>query len=127
MVLDGHMFAMFGLYDFIRAVPTNRKSVKTAEDLFNSGIESLLHWLPEYNLGFWLRFNLCTMDHYPAIDPCTIGYLRLICTQLDILHKIAGNKDIGYYYTKFRSYDRFINYLRMYKLKYTALKQLNRI
>ncbi len=123
MVLDGHLFALFGVYDFVRAIPGSEK----ANNIFNSGIEGLLHWLPQYDLGFWLRFNLCAMDHYPAIDPCTIGYLRLICTQLEILHRITKNPDLADYAARFRSYDRFFNYLRMYKLKYPALKQLNRI
>ncbi len=127
MVLDGHMFALFGINDFIRSVPSDRPSLNLATKIFNRGIDSLLYWLPEYDLGYWLRFNLCGMDHYPKIDPCTIGYLRLACTQLEILHKITENKELGTYASKFRSYDRFINYLRMYKLKYPALKKLNRV
>jgi len=129
MVLDGHNFALFGLFDFVRSVTpgTNAKAHDLAQELFKKGVDSLLNWLPEYDMGFWLRFNLCQMEHYPEIDPCTINYLRLIIAQLNILYHITGSDKILTFSEKFKQYDRFPNILRMYFIKYKVLKKLNRI
>lgn len=128
MVLDGHIFSMLGIYDFMRVSKNfDKEGYQKASGLFDKGINGLLVNLPEYDLGFWLKFNLCKMDHYPKIDPCTIGYLRLVVLQLKLLAKITGNKELDNYYNKFKEYDRLFNIFRMYPLKYKALKKLNRI
>ena len=129
MVLDGHIFALFGLHECMRAVTPDidPKSHHLARNLFSAGIESLLYFLPEYDLGYWLRFNLCRMPHYSVIDPCTVGYLRLVAAQLHVLAKLTNNNRLTEWYHKVKQYDRPANILRMYKIKYHALKQLNRI
>jgi len=129
MVLDGHIFSLFGLYDFVRAVSSDLdpQAHKLAANLFHKGIDSLIYWLPEFDIGFWLRFNLCKMSHYPEIDPCTIGYLRLILRQLSVLFLITENKSIIQYKRKFEQYDVIKNYFKVYRLKYKALQELNRV
>ena len=129
MVLDGHIFSLLGLHDFVRAVTEelDSESHSLAKDLFDEGIESLIKWLPEYDLGFWVRFNMCKMEHYPKVDPCTIGYLRLITLQLKLLSKLTGRNEFIEYYEKFRQYDKFVNILKLYPIKYKALKKLNRL
>lgn len=128
MVLDGHIFSLFGLFDFIRATKIDYvKSNEFAIRLFNEGINGLKKLLPKYDLGFWVRFNLCEMKHYPKIDPCTIGYLKLITLQLTVLHKITGDDVFDNYSNKFKNYLNFQNILRMLFIKYKALKKLNRL
>jgi len=129
MVLDGHIFSLFGLYDFVRAVPENLdpENHNLAKSLFEEGIKSLLNFLPEYDMGFWLRFNLCKMDHYPKIDPCTIGYIRLVNLQLKVLYIITGNESILEFQKKITGYDNIFNIIKMYPIKYKALKSLNRL
>jgi len=129
MVLDGHLFSLLGLYDFYRAVNSDidEQNNILAEDLFNQGVESVLKWLDEYDMGYWLRFNMCEMEHYPKVDPCTIGYLRLIIIQLKLLYKITGKNDFAKYVQKFSDYDKLLNIVRMYPVKFKALKKLKRI
>jgi len=129
MVLDGHIFSLFGIYDFIRAVPStiDKNSHKLASTIFNNGIESLIYWLPQFDMDYWLRFNFCQMEHYPAIDPCTIGYLRLITNQLEVLYNITKKKELQEFKNKLVTYDKIGNILRMYRVKYKALKKLSRI
>lgn len=129
MVLDGHIFALFGLFDFVRSVTpdVDPSGHELAKQIFQSGVDSLLRWLPEYDMGFWVRFNLCRMEHYPAVDPCTIGYLRLVAEQLKILTQLSGQAKFQQYAEKFTKYDRLMNILRMYGVKYKALRQLNRL
>ena len=126
MVLDGHLFSLLGLYDFYRAVESPPLSIQ-AKKLFDEGIESLINWLPEYDMGYWLRFNMCKMDHYPKIDPCTIGYLRLVSLQLRLLYLLTQNETLKKYYSKFEKYDKPYNILKSYIVKFKALRQLGRI
>ena len=67
------------------------------------------------------------IDGYPKNDPCTVGYLRLVVAQLNILYGLTDNKEILKFATKFNSYLRVPNVLKMYKEKYSALKKLNRL
>ncbi|MBU4444930.1 D-glucuronyl C5-epimerase family protein [bacterium] len=129
MVLDGHIFSLFGIYDFVRAVPptVDKNYHELAKKLFNDGIESLIYRLPQFDMGYWLRFNLCQMEHYPAIDPCTIGYLRLVINQLEVLYDITKNEELKKFKNRIVTYNRIGNILRMYLVKYKALKKLSRI
>lgn len=129
MVLDGHMFSLLGLYDYYRAAggAANMEYKHTAKQLFDEGLESLIKWIPQYDMGYWLRFNFCMMKHYPKIDPCTIGYLKLIALQLKLLHKLTGRIELKNYYGKISGYNKPLNVLRMLPLKYIALRKLNRI
>lgn len=52
-VLNGLIFAIFGLYDLIL---TNNSS--RAKQLFDNGIESLKELLPYYDTGYWCRYYL---------------------------------------------------------------------
>jgi hypothetical protein len=67
------------------------------------------------------------MAHYPPVDPCTVGYLRLITTQLKVLSQITKNDRLHQWYLKVKHYNRYPNILKMYEAKYHALKKLNRL
>ncbi len=128
-VLDGHGFCLFGIYDAVRAITpdVDKEYHLLAKDIFNKGINGLTKRLPEYDLGFWMKFNLCELDFYPQNDPCTIGYLRLVQAQLKILYNITGNQVLKQYAEKLKHYDRLPNIIKMYKLKFTALRKMNRL
>lgn len=128
-VLDGHGFALFGIYDAVRAITpeVNQEVHLLAKTIFNKGIEGLVLRLPDYDMGYWMKFNLCELDFYPENDPCTIGYLRLVQAQLKILHQITGNEILATYADKLKRYDRLPNIVKMYRQKFTALKKMNRL
>ncbi len=122
-VLDGSIFSLFGLFDYVRAVKKN----ETAKRLFDTGIEALRGALPKYDLGFWIKYNLCTEGFYPKTDPATIIYFRMINDQLRLLHRMSGEQFLLDWADKWQSYDRLSSIVRMYWLKYKALKKLNRL
>ncbi|NND35269.1 MAG: hypothetical protein HKN76_21960 [Saprospiraceae bacterium] len=128
-VLDGHIFALFGLYDYVRAVDHTEyvSSRELAHRLFDEGISGLIEALPKFDLGYWVLFNRCQVPGYPKFDPCTINYLQLVCTQLDILYKITGRNELEKYRKKFSNYQRWPNIIKMYIAKFKALKNLNRL
>ena len=122
MVLDGFFFSLCGLYDAFRALQSDK-----ARELFEAGIESIKKWLPRYDLGYWMRYNYCREDFYPDPDPATIGYLRLVVTQLKLMHSITGDDELLRWAEHYACYDRLPNILKMYRVKYKALKKLNRL
>jgi hypothetical protein len=128
-VLDGHIFSLFGLYDYVRAVsgPDHDQSSVLAKDLFDQGLSGLLEALPKYDLNFWVQFNRCEVPGYPSYDPCTINYLQLISSQLEVLYHISLNEEFKRYQLKFKNYLTWPNIIRMYRLKFKALTELNRI
>nr|MBC8526075.1 hypothetical protein [Candidatus Cloacimonadota bacterium] len=123
LVLNGMIFSLCGVYDFIRVFPEN----KLAKKIFDDGIATLKKILPEYDLGYWSRYNLCKSDWYPEIDPATIGYQRLHITQLEMLYKLTNEEIFKKYAVKFRRQDNLINMIKMYRIKYRALKRLRRL
>ena len=127
-ILDGHMFSLFGLFDFIRSQrETIHESNDLARRLFKEGINGLVQWLPEYDMGFWVHYNKCDLPDYPQNDPCTLGYLRLVSCQLKILAALSNNVILEEYSHKFRSYLKPENILKSYQLKLKTLKTLNRL
>jgi hypothetical protein len=123
LVLNGHIFALCGIYDFIRTHP---HSVE-AEDLFESGLNSLEKLLPKYDMGFWSKYSLCEATFHPEVDPSTIGYHYLHIIQLDLLNKLTGRDIFRQYADKWSAYSKFGNYLKMYLVKYKALKKMKRL
>jgi hypothetical protein len=128
MVLDGHIFSLFGPWEIIKLadkLPENL--VRLAQDIFEKGIRGLEQTLADYDMGFWLRFNLCRMPDYPKIDPCTIGYMRLIQIQLTLLHKLTDRSIFSEYSEKIARYLTLKNAIKAYQVKLNALKRLNRV
>ena len=123
LVLNGKIFALCGIYDFVRVFPKDERAVT----IFNQGINTLINILPEYNLGFWSRYNLCRVDWHPIIDPATIQYQRLHVVQLELLHRITGKSIFKEYADLFNKQDTIWNALKMYKLKYKSLKKIGRL
>jgi len=123
LVLNGMIFSLCGIYDFVRVFPKN----KVARKIYEDGIQTLKNILPEYDLGYWSRYNLCKADWYPEIDPATIGYQRLHITQLDLMYRLTKNEIFNLFTEIFRKQDNIINALKMYFIKYKALKKIGRL
>lgn len=123
LVLNGMIFSLCGCYDFVRVYPDHQLAAK----IFKEGIQTLVNILPHYNLGFWSRYNLCQADWYPKIDPATIGYQRLHVTQLNMLYQLTGQEIFREYGALFERQINLRNMIRMYRLKFSALKRLERL
>lgn len=52
-ILNGHIWAMFGLYDYYRVTGS-----PDALSLFNAGVNTLKRYLPSYDVGFWSKYDL---------------------------------------------------------------------
>ncbi len=123
MVLNGMIFALFGLQDFVRVYPKN----KIGKKLLNDGLSCLENTMHLYNLGFWSRYNYCQEKWHPEVDPATIQYQRLHISQLDVLYRITNRKIFKDYSEIFREQDNLLNIMKMYKLKFSSLKKIGRL
>ncbi len=123
LVLNGMIFSLCGVYDLLRVFPEN----KDARKVFDDGIACLENILPEFDMKFWSKYDLCAADWYPEINPATIGYQRLHATQLELLFEITNKEIFKTFAEKFRKQDTLLNAIRMYRIKFSALKQIGRL
>ncbi len=123
LVLNGMIFSLCGLHDFVRVNPDHQ----LASELFQKGVQTVRDILPEFDMGFWSKYNLCKAEWYPEVDPATMGYQRLHATQLEMLAKLTGDTFFETAARRFRKQDQPINWARMFFIKYRALKKLKRI
>jgi heparosan-N-sulfate-glucuronate 5-epimerase len=123
LVLNGMIFSLFGVYDFLRVFPQN----KMAKKIFIDGIQTLEKILPDFNLSYWSRYNLCRVEWYPRIDPATITYQHLHVIQMEVLYRLTGKEVFKKYSVLFKNQINIVNMIRMYLAKYKTLKQLKRL
>ena len=123
LVFNGHIFSLLGLYDFIRVDKKN----EIAREAFESGMATLINALPAFDLGYWTRYNYCQQSSYPLIDPATLSYQRLHVMLLKIINLIRPNKLIENTIKHWTSQIGVYNFFKAAKIKYSALKKLNRV
>jgi len=123
LVLNGHIFALCGVYDFIRTHPEDQQ----AREIFDRGVSSLESLLPQYDLGFWSKYSLCEADFHPEVDPATIGYHHLHIIQLELMYQLTGKEMFKEYAERWKNYVNLKNILKMYRIKYRALRKMNRL
>jgi heparosan-N-sulfate-glucuronate 5-epimerase len=123
LVLNGMIFSLCGISDFVRVFPHHQLAIK----LFNEGLQTLENILPAYDIGYWSRYNLCTAEWYPPVDPATITYQHLHISQLNMLYALTQKTVFREYALRFQKQINLIDMIRMYLLKYRALKKLGRV
>jgi heparosan-N-sulfate-glucuronate 5-epimerase len=123
LVLNGMIFALFGIYDFVRVYPKHRE----AKEIFDKGLDCLEKLLPKFDLGSWSQYSLCKADFHPEIDPATISYHLLHIVQLQAMYKITGHEIFDEFARRWQDYLKLSNKLKMYRIKYIALKKMKRL
>ena len=81
-ILNGHIFALWGLYDY--AVYMKDQSV---EQMFWEGANTLKEFLPRYDIGFWSRYGLYP---HPYTNVASPFYHELHIAQLAAMHALTG-------------------------------------
>jgi heparosan-N-sulfate-glucuronate 5-epimerase len=86
-ILNGHIFALFGLHDYARSTGDAR-----ASELFEKGVDAVRKRLPDYDLGIWSKYSLNPhsgwRDHWNVAAPI---YQQVHVDQLRFLHAITGD------------------------------------
>ena len=123
LVLNGMIYSLCGIFDFMRVFPEDT----LAKEIFDEGIKTLEKILPDYNMGYWSKYNLCHAEWYPKVDPATIAYQHMHVTQLNLLFNLTQIKMFKEYADLFKKQITIFNIIRMYIAKYKVLKVLGRI
>ena len=123
LVLNGIIFALCGVYDFVRTHPDDNMS----REIFEKGVQTLVKLLPEYDMNFWSKYSLCRAKFHPEVDPSTIGYHHLHIVQLEMMYRLTGEEIFKTYADRWKSFSNNWNILKMYFIKYRALKKMNRL
>jgi len=124
-VLNGFIYAMWGLYDLGRSGPLRSRQSECRDDkhpdlhdfrgntdagqLWESGLKTLIAWLPRYDMGYWSLYHLPESPRNPA----TVAYHRLHINQLEVMHALTSEPIFKEYADRWRGYlSHRINALR---------------
>jgi len=103
-VLNGFLFALWGLFDLMRLDSTSE-----ATSLWEDGLVTLEKWLPRYDIGYWSLYHIPA----PPRNPATIPYHRLHINQLKVMFELTQRQIFREYATKWQAYlDSHFNALR---------------
>jgi hypothetical protein len=100
-ILNGHIFALFGLHDFYRATGDDY-----AYDLFEAGVAAVRNRLPDYDVGFWSRYSLATpllYNHWTIAAPI---YQQVHIDLLRFLYKITRDQTFAHYANRWERQQR---------------------
>lgn len=99
-VLNGFIYALFGLYDFYRVTGSEH-----INNLFQKGIATITKRLADYDTGFWSKYSLneksTLSNHYNIASPM---YHFLHVNMLLVLYRITGDQFFEDYHLKWKSY-----------------------
>jgi len=113
-ILNGFIYALFGLYDYYRVTHSD-----DALALFEEGIRTVQDHLDQYDMGYWSCYDLRYRGY-----ASNYGYHHFHIVQLKILYYITGSEVFREYAEKFERYLKE-PYLTWFKLNF-ALDALHR-
>jgi len=90
-ILNGFIFALFGVHDFYLVTKDKR-----AFRLWEEGLKTLETYLPMYDLGYWSLYNL--IHQHPA----PIMYHKIHISQLNALYLLTGREIFLHYADKWK-------------------------
>lgn len=100
-VLNGMIFALFGLWDLVRALPGDG----SAAAIFERGVATVEHLLPLYDTGWWSLYDLYHLHVAIPRNPCSTHYHDIHVKQLVVLHAITGRKSFEEYARRWAAYE----------------------
>lgn len=100
-ILNGHIFALFGLHDYYRATGDEH-----ARELFEAGVDAVRQRLPDFDLGFWSRYSLDRphlFNHWTVAAPI---YQQVHIDLLRFIYKITGDDIFARYADRWEAQQR---------------------
>ena len=110
-LLDGHIFSLLGIYDFVRAFP----KFEPSQELWAKGLSKLIEVLPDYDMGYWSRYGL-------GDEPSAKTYQMLHVNQMLLMYELTRDRIFAYYNLVFKQQLTFKNLTKAYYYKWKALK-----
>lgn len=92
-ILNGHIYALFGIYDLYRVTKDNMYS-----EIFYLGVQDVKNNIKDFDLGFYTKYAASSPN------PCNNSYHYTHCSQFHVLHQITGDDFFRKYNQKFKKY-----------------------
>ena len=97
-ILNGFIWAAWGVYDYFLATGDG-----SARQLFARAVQTLIHNLNRYDLGFWSLYEQ-SGTRLPMV--ASAFYHRLHIVQLRVMHRITGEQEFAKTADRWESYTR---------------------
>ncbi len=97
-ILNGFIWALWGVYDYWLAT-----NMAAAHELFSRGVQTLLHNLDRYDLGFWSLYEQ-SGTRFPMV--ASSFYHRLHIVQLRVMYRLTEEKMFAEVADRWESYTR---------------------
>ena len=97
-ILNGFIWAAWGVYDYFLA--TNDRS---AQELFSRAVETLLHNIERYDLGFWSLYEQSSTRLPMVASPF---YHQLHIVQLRVMRRLTGEDKFARVADRWEGYSR---------------------
>jgi heparosan-N-sulfate-glucuronate 5-epimerase len=123
-VLNGMIFALFGLWDMARADPGDGQ----AAALFEQGAATVAALLPRYDTGWWSLYDLYHLEAGTPRNLCTAHYHDIHIKQLTALHAITDRAPFAAMARRWAAYEAGVSgRLRAYagKAVFVARRRLS--
>jgi heparosan-N-sulfate-glucuronate 5-epimerase len=112
-VLNGMIFALFGLWDMIRVQANAR-----AAEIFERGAATVEGLLPLYDTGWWSLYDLYHLEVPTPRNPATAHYHDIHIKQLNVMHAITGREPFAHFAHRWTGYqDGWGGRMRAYAAK----------
>jgi heparosan-N-sulfate-glucuronate 5-epimerase len=95
-ILNGFMWALWGVFDFWLA-----RADAPAKQIFDRGVETLLHNLPRFDTGYWSLYEQSGTQMKMLASPV---YHRLHIVQLRVMANLTGEPQFGEIADRWESY-----------------------
>jgi heparosan-N-sulfate-glucuronate 5-epimerase len=113
-VLNGMIFALFGVWDLVRAQAHDER----AAAIFEAGVATVEALLPRYDTGWWSLYDLYHLEVASPPNPCTAHYHDIHVKQLRVMHAITGRDAFGAFARRWAAYENGVaGRLRAYATK----------
>jgi heparosan-N-sulfate-glucuronate 5-epimerase len=97
-ILNGFIWAAWGVYDYYLATGD-----RSAQELFTRAVQTLLHNLDRYDLGFWSLYEQSGTRLPMVASPF---YHQLHIVQLRVMHRLTGEDKFARVADRWESYGR---------------------
>jgi hypothetical protein len=97
-ILNGWIFALWGLWDVATALGDER-----ARRLHDESLDCLVRMLPRYDVGWWTKYSLFP---HPTADLAKPFYHRLHVTQASVLARMTRRREFSDAAERWSHYDR---------------------
>lgn len=112
VVLNGWIFSIFGVYDYLLANPDDKK----VKAIYNATIRTLTKELNKFDLTYWSRYDIKNRIASPFYHHLHIQLLR-------VLKELTDNKIFEDFANKFENYEKN----KGYRIKAFILKAIQKI